>query len=259
MANVKISQLPSVTTADKANDKVVLVASGATSNITVGNLASAMGVGDLIISSSDYTANPSTNEYIEFSNIGSLQAGQVVKLTQNSKTYHLVKSIDTAATPDRVHLSGPNLADNVAIVNNTFAILNDSRAIPIDVLFAGSYCISHSAGTNTLIADENKTSLRWTGPTARLVYVAAKTNVADGSASTYAQINVAIDGTTSAITSDITLDSTAWKEVADGGMVASQNQVNFGEVIEVKLTNNGGDGDSQDLTVSMVFVVEDYS
>jgi hypothetical protein len=258
MANVKISQLPSVGTADRINDKVVLVASGATSNITVGNLASSMGVGDRIISPSDYDGNVGANEYIEFTSIGDVKAGQLVKLTQSSKTYHLIKNVDLLSNPVRVHLSGPNLENNVAIINNTFAVLNDARSIPIDVLFAGNYCISHASGTNTLIADENKTSLRWTGPTSRLVYVAAKTNVADGSASTYASINVSIDGTTSALSSDITLNSTSWKEVPDGGIVAAQNQVNFGDIVEVKLTNNGGDGDSQDLTVSMVFAVEDY-
>lgn len=258
MANVKISQLPTVSTANNLNDKVVLVASGATSNITVGNLASSMGVGDRIISPSDYDGNVQANEYIEFTTIGDIKAGQLVKLTQSGKTYHLIKNVDLLSNPVRVHLSGPNLENSVAIVNNTFAVLNDARSIPIDVLFGGNYCISHASGTNTLIADENKTSLRWTGPPSRLVYVAAKTNVADGSASTYASINVSIDGTTSCLSSDIVLNNTSWKEVPDGGIVGTQNQVNFGEVIEVKLVNNGGDGDSQDLTVSMVFAVEDY-
>ena len=260
MANVKISELPAASTNLGTSDVLVCVQSSTTKSVTVARLGNSLGVGDNVIDKTLYENSPSTNnggissgnEYITLTSTSDFSAGQLIKLTQSAKTYHLV----TQVTSTQVHLSGPSIDNGTPIVNDSLATLNDARGIPVDVVFSGAYCLAQSS-TNTLIADENKTSLRWTGPTARLVYVAAKHNTAE-SGSTKPAINVAINGTTSAMTSDITLANTNWTEVANGGMVQGQSQVEFGEIIEVKLVNNGSNGDARDLTVSMVFAVEDY-
>lgn len=256
MTTVKISQLD-VSPANLATtDHLVCNRSGTTERVTVSRLANSMGVGDTTIDTSTYTAAVGSNEYITMSNTSAIKAGMLVKFTQGggATTYHLVKSVTTNT---KISLSGLSIAGNGSIDANSFKILNDARGIPVDVVFSGSYCIDHASPTNTLIADENKTQLRWTGPTARLVYVAARTQQTDGGTDK-PDINVSINGTTSAISTDLTLTAAnTWYEVADGGM-ASASQVNFGEVIEVKLTDNGTDGDARDLTVSMVFAVEDF-
>lgn len=261
MANKKITELPAVTSLTTATDVVVCVASNTTSKITIDNMKTSMNIGDTTVTGYTSTStNPGANEYIEFTNTSQMQAGQVVKVTQGvTETYHLVTNVDTASSPERVYLSGPNLSNGVVV--SSIKIVPDSKTVPIDVLFSGSYCISHSAGTDSLIADENKTSLRWTQTNARLVYVAARSEVVDGGAS-YADINVAISGsgvfTTSVLNADIELNTAAsWIAVPAGGIDGAQNQVTFGDEIEIRLTDNGTDGDSQDLTVSLVFAVED--
>lgn len=261
MANKKITELPAVTSLTTATDVVVCVASNATSKITIDNLKSTMNIGDTTVTGFTSTSsNPGTNEYIEFTNSSLMQAGQVLKVTQGvTERYHLVTQVDTSSNPDRVYLSGPNLDDNVVV--SSIKIVPDSRTVPIDILFAGSYCISHGTGTDTLVADENKSSIRWSQQNARLVYVAARSRVVDGG-SNKAQINVAISGssvfTTNVLSSNITLsNANTWVAVPSGGIDGTQNQVTFGDEVEIRLLQNGTDGDSQDLTVSLVFAVED--
>lgn len=257
MANVKITALPEATSLN-TGDLVCCVAdatgSATTSKITLANLGNSIGIGNTPVNILNYDQTPTSTQYIDFSDTSGFYAGQGVVLTQSSQTYHLVTQVDT----DKVYLSGPPLDTATPIVespNLSFFILSYQRSVPVDLVFSGSYCLQ--GNTAGLIARENKSSLRWTGPPARLAYVAAKTATTDGSTSpaSYPAINISIGGTAS-IASDLQLSTTSWTAVPNGGMIGSQNQVTFGDEIEVQLNASGGDGDSRDLTVSMVFILE---
>lgn len=257
MANVKITALPAVTTLAKTDILPCVkdvTGTNTTSKITVDNLAGAMGIGDTLIPDANYTATPPATTYVHFSDVTNIAVGQLVKLQQNSTTtFHLVTQIDTSTSPKRVYLSGPALDTTAVIVANTFFVLTNQKAVPADIVFSGAYAIGGT--TNTLINRETKSKFRWNGPPAKLVYVAARNNAADGG-STKASINVSINGTTSALTSDITMTGTSYNVVADGGIVSGQTDIAFSQELEVKLVGAGTDGDSRDLTVSVVFALE---
>jgi|MDSZ01.2.fsa_nt_gb hypothetical protein len=257
MANVKITALPAVTTLAKT-DIIPCVkdvtGTNTTSKITVDNLAGAMGIGDTLIPNANYTARPPQTTYVHFSDVTGISVGQLVKLQQSSTvSFHLVTQIDTSTSPKRVYLSGPALDTTADIVSDSLFVLTNQKAVPADIVFSGAYAIGGT--TNTLINRETKSKFRWNGPPAKLVYVAARNNAADGG-STKASINVSINGTTSALTSDITMTGTNYNTVADGGIVSGQTDIAFSQELEVKLVGAGTDGDSRDLTVSVVFALE---
>ncbi len=257
MANVKITALPAVTTLAKT-DIVPCVkdvaGTNTTSKITVDNLAGAMGIGDTLIPDANYTSTPPATTYVHFSDVTGISVGQLVKLQQSSTvSFHLVTQIDTSTSPKRVYLSGPALDTTAVIVTNTFFVLTNQKAVPADIVFSGAYAIRRNY--KHAYKQRNEEQVRWNGPPAKLVYVAARNNAADGG-STKASINVSINGTTSALTSDITMTGTNYNTVADGGIVSGQTDIAFSQELEVKLVGAGTDGDSRDLTVSVVFALE---
>ena len=262
MPNVKISQLTSFTSLD-TTDVLPCVKNVAgtdtTGKITVDNLATSIGIGDTLLShTTNYTKRPPTVGTISFASLsmgsrGDLAAGHVVRLTQGStQKFYLVTAISGSAPSFTVSVSGPPLDTSVDITDDSFYVLNNQRAVPVDVVFSGAYAIGGTT-TNTLIQDETKSQLRWHGPPSKLLYFAARNNTADSSSAT--SINVALNGTVSASSSNVSVSgSGSWNSVANGTI--TDTNIAFGEYIEVKLTGVGGDGDARDLTVSLVFAME---
>lgn len=266
MANKKITDLTAATTLN--DDDLFPCVSGVgvspvTEKITVANLKTVVGTGNTTIvslsSGGDFTQTPLSNNIIRFSDVASsgIQAGDLVSFVQNGvENYYLVTGITPQSSDFDVTLAGPVISTAYPIGDIT--IYSKSRVLSSDLIFSGSYAIN--GATETLINAETRSKFRWNGAKAYLVYVAARNNQADGGA-TPAAINIRIAklanlGTSNEVlTSDISLSGTGW-QASSNTVDSGQYAVEFGDELEVSLVNTGTDGDSRDLTVTMVFGLE---
>lgn len=266
MANKKITDLTAATTLN--DDDLFPCVSGVgvspvTEKITVADLKTVIGTGNTTIESlpsgGDFTQNPLSGNVIEFSDVASsgIQSGDLVSFVQNGQTnYYLVSSV--AAQNNNVWhvtLAGPSISTAFAIGDIT--IYSKSRVLSSDLIFSGAYAINGT--TQTLINRETKSKFRWNGAKAYLVYVVARNDQQDGTLASSINIRIAkannLGTSNNVLTSAITLAGTGW-QASSNTVDSGQYVVEFGDELEVSLVSAGTDGDSRDLTVTMVFGLE---
>jgi hypothetical protein len=261
MANKKITDLNAVTTLNNADLFACVSGVGTspvTQSISVGNLRSVIGSGNTIIavSSNAFTTTVAANtNLISFSDTvtSGIEKGDIVSFAQGGVTsFYLVTNV---VTDTSVTVAGP-LISNLSPIGD-ITVYSKSRSITTDVVFSGAYAIGGS--TATLINRETRSVLRWNAPKAYFVFAAARNNQADGTSPAQINISIARSGSLSTrnnmLTSAISLSGNSWV-TTDRTVDSSHYVVEFGDEIEVNLVNAGGDGDSRDLTVSLVFGLE---
>jgi hypothetical protein len=124
-----------------------------------------------------------------------------------------------------------------------------TRVVQVPVFIPGYF---EDAANTTLIASDLGQELTWGQGTAYLVRVRARNRIADTGA-TDATVNVYLGGS-AALSTGLTLAANATWYTSAVAVSTTNYEVSFDEVIEVS-TTKGTNGNAQDLSVQMTFVV----
>ena len=261
MANKKITDLNPVTTLNNADLFACVSGVGTspvTQSITVGNLKEVIGSGNTLITASSgafVTSVPENTNLISFNDTVSsgIEKGDIVSFAQGGVTsFYLVTNVVTNTS---VTVAGP-LVSHLSPIGD-ITVYSKSRSITTDIVFSGAYAIGGT--TTTLINRETKSVFRWNAPKSYFVFCAARNNETDGTSAASVNVSIAKSGSLSTrnnmLTSALSLSGTSWV-TSDRSVDSAHYVVEFGDEIEVNLVNAGGDGDSRDLTVSLVFGLE---
>lgn len=206
------------------------------------------------ISGSAYTALPASVSTINFSNTTGLTVGMPIRVTQSSQGVAKFYIITALTTNTQITVAGPPLVIGDAI--SEIATVPVSRAVQMDVFIPGTYDFSGS--TSGLILANNRMSVRWQMPRARLVRASFAHRTPN--TGTQSNVNVSIAGT------NVFTDNTGagalmsgsantWVSIGAGTAALANYVVNFGDAIELALTA-AGNLDSRDLSASLSFVLE---
>lgn len=124
-----------------------------------------------------------------------------------------------------------------------------TRVVQVPVFIPGYF---EDAANTTLIASDLGQELTWGQGTAYLVRVRARNRIADTGA-TDATVNVHLGGS-AALSTPLTLAANATWYTSAVAVSTTNYEVSFDEVVEVS-TAKGTNGNAQDLSVQMTFVV----
>ncbi len=169
--------------------------------------------------------------------------GRPIRYRETSGTWRY--GIVTAYSSGTVTLAGRPMTTSD---DDELQYADMSRVVQMPVIIPGYY---EDASDTTLIANDLGSQLVWGQGAAYLVRVRARSRIHDSG--THGTVNVSIAGS-NVLSSALSIDADATWYSSTTGVSASYYDVQFDEVIEIAATK-AGNGDAQDLTVLLTFVV----
>jgi len=181
-------------------------------------------------------------------NLAIFQKGRPIRYraTAGSWAYGIVVNVADAGATLTITLSGAPMTTSY---DDELEYGDMSRVVQVPVFIPGYF---EDAANTTLIASDLGQELTWGQGTAYLVRVRARNRIADTGA-TDATVNVYLGGS-AALSTGLTLAANATWYTSAVAVSTTNYEVSFDEVIEVS-TTKGTNGNAQDLSVQMTFVV----
>jgi len=244
-----VGDLDAVTELD-LTDNIIVVDGEALGTVTVALLLAALGAYGLsrwqLVATTAYTATPASTSRITMSDTSEMVVGWPLKYAIGGVTYY---GIVTAVSGDAyIDLAGAPLAGAI----QSLYVGDPEMVVQRDFFVASTY---GDGAADLLDADKN-TAARWDRGAAYIVSLAAK-HKSDDTGAAQPKVNVKAGGNLVS-----TNDSNNGVQVATSWVTNSAVAVNTtnyavarGEALEVACTVAGSNGDAENLTVGIVFVL----
>jgi len=205
----------------------------------------AAGGGTTQVPTANFTAVPASTSTITMlaDMTASILPGQPIKYVIGGVTYY---GMVTAMTAGLMTIAGPPLGGNIT----SLYYLGNHKIMQVDIVVNGFY---EDATNVALIASDLGSFFKWQTSKAYLVKYSVYSRIHD--TGTHGKATVIIAGAdVNTVAGGVTIaaDATWYPTVVD--INSANYDVNYGETIEISVTKSGN-GDAQDLTVSMIFVL----
>ena len=199
-----------------------------------------------LISSSKYTATPTSTSTVAMSDTSDFVVGQALKYTDGRGTYYAIITAITADTSITIAGAPFDTGSDITALYSGI----DGKVAQVDLFIAGTY----ADATGDLLANDMDTYFKWQGKTAHLVNISAVQSGVDSTSQP--TVNVKVNG--SAVSSAGIQLSTAgtWVNNSAVAITTANYDINKDEAIEINCSTAGGDGDAENLTMSCVFIYE---
>lgn len=266
-ASLDPSNLPTITSVEDS-DHVFVSDAGTPSKVTKANLLN--GVGESRWTSiADFNDHPpAQNQITTTSDLTSIiTPGAPIKYTMASQaeTPGTFYGICHSITSTTLTIRGPRLETDDGDLEALW-VGRPEMTVQVDFFMPGT--IDHASSISTGLATYAKSAFRWLLGPANIATAYARVDTADSSNSPY--IGIYLDsahmmrfdyGGGSDGPPETPLSGTSWTELQGTGtgtmLVNKSNcRVERGDDLEIWIDNSMGDGDSENLTVSALFVLE---
>jgi hypothetical protein len=250
--NTYVEGLTAATTMT-ATDKLYTVQSGTSKYVTASTLASyaASAAAELpwaLVGDSKYTALPASTSTITMTDTSDFAIGYPVKYRDSSGTFYGI--VTAVAANSLLTIAGATLDTGRQLLE--LRVGRPERVVPATFFVDGTY----GAAEQDLFAVVTKSRYRWSMANAYLVRFSAAHDTVDTGA-TQPVVNVKVGGDLVA-TTGVAMSGVAGTWVNNGAVDISPTHyaVANGDAIDIRCTTAGANGNAEDLTVSMVFVLE---
>lgn len=197
--------------------------------------------------SSEFTATPPSTTTITVTTTTNVVVGSAIRFSQGSGyLYAIVTAVVTNTT---LTIAGAALNTGASIT--ALELGGTGTVEQLDITIPGSY----SASTTTTLMASSGLYKRWMGRTAYLAQMQVTQSIADSGTEPKVQIRFNSQGVLTDNTNTGLQLSSAGTWVVSTGVDTTKYDINAGEDIEIEVSAAGGDGDAQDLHVSMLLVV----
>lgn len=247
---VKIGDLPPITTiADQDLFAVVLVGADTTNAIRFDDIVAnaQQRLFSVLIPGTDYTATPAGPGEITMLIPHNIPPGSAIEIVQGVVS---VYGTVTDSGPAFVKFSGPDIS---AADVDELRVQSATTTVQADLIIPAKY--TSLGPTIGLIERETASKFIWRQPPAYLTLLTAAHLTQDTGAS-QPTINVTVNGSV-VVVADLSLGTSGtFVQNADGGIDKNTYQVAFGDLIEIELATVGTNNDSEDMSVSISFVLD---